>query len=1197
MKCLKCKSDNPPEAAFCMKCGVPLEKKCPHCGANYPEGAAFCMKCGAKFMETATLQTQFHVMQDHLPSSVMERLTVPTDGENRIVTVLLSDMSSSVEATKDLDPEDAADLVSGLLKAMIDVLSKYDCRIDNIVGDEVVAVFGAPKMHENDPERAIVAGLEIIENVQKIGLDASVGINTGEAYFGGIGSQEHQKRTVYGTVINLAARLQGQAQSGQVIVGETTYRHTRRAFEFEALSFSVKGFNEQVQAYRVVRSLPRMDKVRGIDGLRSLMIGRENEFQIMEDALTETCGGKGQLVSVIGEAGVGKSRLVAELKKKVAEIDQEESRPVWLEGRCLELGMSASYWPFIDIFREHFGWKPDDKDEARAANIKAALQDLVEDGHLTDERREEIGPLFGALLSVSYGDRWDEALAAADPEQLKNRAFIAVRDYILAFAKRSPLVVVLEDLHWSDSLSLDLISLLMESVTLASLLIICVYRPDREHKCWHLATIAQRKCPDRYTEISLRELGRLECKRLVDSLLSINNLPDSVQEMILEKTQGNPFFLEEVLRSLIDTGMVYQKDEKWIAHQDIETIKLPESVQSVVLSRIDRLEDTLRQTLQSASVIGKLFRKRLLEYTSRQEVELEYLLGKLEDLSLIYQERVIPEEEYSFRHVLTQETVYQNILRRHRERLHAQIAEAIESLYQNALDEYYEQLAYHWERAKVADKALAYLKKAGERALGNFANDDAMTHFTRALELIEEERRDIFKAELLFGLFQAKAAVLDSPGEELLEHLHASFDIFVDLGDTEGAVSVAEFPFFLGSAARGISAIGERALALVPEDSLQAGRVLVQYGHTRYFETGDYDLCKGIFDRAMVIARRENDRNLEMRALVCSLEIDLRAGRWKECLSKAKRATNLAHTVGDVRSEARSEVTATYAALWSSEEEEMHAHALRALEAAEKWNNKMRLFMALHSNLLVCAREGRWDEGREFGFRGRALSDEPSFTMLYIDWAVLEYQTGDFEKGRELVELSDKGLGLSKAGSSYRYAAVAAGIPMTALISGDNSMLDRAREVVRIVLSDDSSLFIYELTARIALGIIAFLEEDVPAAAKLYTELQQNNGEAMEFFHLSTDHLLALLAITMDRAEVACGHFEKSLELCRNSRRNSELAWVCHDYAALLMERRRPDEIKTARSLIDEGKELADTLAMRPLQERFEVKLQGLAVT
>jgi class 3 adenylate cyclase/tetratricopeptide (TPR) repeat protein len=963
------------------------------------------MKCGTRLGEAGptSLQEQFDVMQETLPSSMMEKLAITTDGENRIVTVLLADMTSSVETTRDLDPEDAAALVSGLLKTMIDVLSKYECRIDNIVGDEVVAVFGAPKMHENDPERAILAGLEIIEAVQKSDLNASVGINTGEVFFGDIGSEEHQKRTVYGTVINLAARLQAQAEAGQVFVGETTYRHARRAFEFEPLSVKVKGFDEPLTAYKVICPRPRMDKVRGIEGMRAQMIGREDELYILKDAVSEARKGKGQMVSVIGEAGLGKSRLVAELKRKIIKEADADTIPLWLEGRCLELGMTASYWPFIDIFREHFGWKPEDEDSVRAESIASTLQEMVDRGDLTDERRGEIGPLLGNLLSVKFGTEWDEVLQGADPEQIKNGIFMSIRDFFIALAKRTPVVLVLEDLHWADSLSLDLIPLLMETLTLASLLLVCIYRPEREHKCWHLATIAQRKCSERYAEINLRELNRLESKRLVEALLTISNLPESVREMILEKSQGNPFFVEEVVRSLIDTGMVYREGDKWRAHEDIDSVKLPESIQSVLLSRIDRLEEKLKHVLQSASVIGRLFRRRLLEYTTKKEAELESDLWKLQDLAFIYQERAIPEEEYSFKHVLTQETVYQNMLKRHRKRFHQQAAEAMEVLYQNSLDEYYEQLAYHWERTDDVEKAVEYLRKAGARALANYANEDAVTHFLRARDLTRD-RRDTTRAEILFGLFRAQAGALESPDERLLEPLQEAFDIFVEVGNIERAVAVAEFPFFLGSAARGISTIGERALELVPPDSLQAGRVLATYGYNRYIETGDHGIAQGIFDRALVIARREEDQALEMRVLIYNLEADTRDCQYEIGLTKAKRAVDLAKSVHDLPSEVRVEIFATYCALLLGDSETAARHTHRGLEVAEQLQNKFRLFMMLHLNLAMCLHEGCWKEGRAFAKRGLSLSSSPSFTMIYIDWAILEYQVGDFEKGAELVE-------------------------------------------------------------------------------------------------------------------------------------------------------------------------------------------------
>jgi tetratricopeptide (TPR) repeat protein len=494
--------------------------------------------------------------------------------------------------------------------------------------------------------------------------------------------------------------------------------------------------------------LPRPEKARGIEGLRAELIGRDQELARLQEALAEVQRGRGQMVTLIGEAGVGKSRLVAELKQLARSPNlHASSLPhgrgpdlLWLEGRCLELGMSASYWLFVDLFRAYFGFAPEAEERQRAEHMVAALRELVERDDLTEERLEEIGPLLGNMLSLRFDTDWDQRLNNASPEQIKHQTFLAIRDLMLALAKRQPLILLCEDLHWADSLSLDVLSLLMESLTLAPILLLCVYRPEREHKCWHLATIASRKCPERYTEIALRELTPPQSRRLVESLLTIENLSASVKELILEKSRGNPFFVEEVVRSLIASGMVYREEEVWRAKAGIEAVSVPESVQSVILSRVDRLERELREVLERAAVIGRLFRRRLLERTTAQSTELERALWELEDQALIYQERVVPEEEYSFQHVLTQETIYQGILRRRRTVFHQQVAEAMEALYQDGLEEYYEQLAYHYERSGVDEKAIEYLLKAGEKARRAYLNQEAVDYLSRALERIERCR-------------------------------------------------------------------------------------------------------------------------------------------------------------------------------------------------------------------------------------------------------------------------------------------------------------------------------------------------------------------------------------------------------------------------------------------------------------------------
>jgi adenylate cyclase len=442
------------------------------------------------------------------------------------------------------------------------------------------------------------------------------------------------------------------------------------------------------------------------------------------------------MVSLIGEAGVGKSRLVAELKE-LALVPTAEPEPLWLEGRSFELGTAAGYAPFVDILHQYFAWGAREADRRRYERITSSLHRIAARGDLAPERIVEISPLLANLVSLRTGDEWEEEIRAQDPEEIRRRTFAAVLDFCLALARQRPVVLVFEDLHWADSLSIDLISLLMEGLRLGPLLLLCAYRPEREHRCWHLATIAAQKCRGRYTELRLRELTPTQSRRLVTSLLRKEALPTTTAQFVLERCQGNPFFIEEAVLSLIDAGIVVRDGDAWRTPQEIVPTAVPESVQSVVLSRIDRLDDELGYVLQTASAIGRVFRRRVLERALQREVDLERTLWELEDRALIYQERAIPEVEYSFRHVLAQETIYQSILRDRRQTYHRRIAEAIQALYQENLDEYCERLAHHHERSGNVPAAIAYLLRAGEKATRSYANEEAVAHLSRAIELLE----------------------------------------------------------------------------------------------------------------------------------------------------------------------------------------------------------------------------------------------------------------------------------------------------------------------------------------------------------------------------------------------------------------------------------------------------------------------------
>jgi DNA-binding SARP family transcriptional activator/predicted ATPase/class 3 adenylate cyclase len=657
--------------------------------------------------------------------------------EKRIVTVVCADVSGSFHGVGDITSEDQAALIRRFLEVVENGLVRYGGRVDRVLGARVLGVFGATQAHESDPELAIRAAIEIRGEAERLGLSVTAGVNTGEVYLSKAGADEHPEYTLMGTVVDLAARLAGKARAGQILVGAPTHRLTWRAFDFTPLSLDIKGTEGPVAAYEVEHLLPHPKKARGIEGLRAALIGRDEEFAKLKDAFVRVLEGQGQIVTLVGEAGVGKSRLVAELKEVALAPDDGRIIPLWLEGRCLELGTAASYAPFIDILQGHFAWGAQDDNRRRREHILSSLHEMVGRGDLPEERSEEIYPLLCRLLSVRLEDEWQERLEGDSPEQIRRQTFVAIYDFFVALSQQQPVLLVFEDLHWADDLSLDLISLLMEGLRLGPMFLLCVYRPEREHKCWHLGTIASQKCRERYTELRLRELTLQQGQQLVESLLTTEVLPPTVKNLILNRSQGNPFFIEEVVRSLIDKGIIYHDDGYWRAQQEVDSVVIPESVQSVILSRLDHLDLELKSTLQVAAVMGRVFRRRVLKHASQRGAGLENALRELEDYALIYQERSVPEAEYSFKHVLTQETVYRNILRRHRQGSHVRVAEAIEALYPENLEEYYEQLAYHYEEGGNAEKAIEYLHKAGSKALYSSANEAAIAHLTRGLELLK----------------------------------------------------------------------------------------------------------------------------------------------------------------------------------------------------------------------------------------------------------------------------------------------------------------------------------------------------------------------------------------------------------------------------------------------------------------------------
>ena len=782
--------------------------------------------------------------------------------ELRLVTALCVGIGTT-ELTLEVAPDQIAAQVAQLTGLFEPIFARYQGRIEQQFGESVLAFFGVTQTHEDDIERALRVVLDGMEVARQVGLPVAAGVVTGHVYVEY--ADEGHNPQITGPVATLATRLQGAADAGETLVSHKVYRQTHDAFRLEPVSVRVRGTSDTV--YQLLRPLRQPRKTRGIEGLRADLIGRDEELAKLVQSATLLQQGKGQMACVIGEAGLGKSRLAAELHRKFvspsdkAQVDilhstKNPSQLRWLEGRCLEMGISTRYWPIIDVLRGYLGWQFDDDEATRAGRVVDALDHLVAHEHLTQEQVEEIGPLLGNLLSLQFGTAWDERLRFADPQQVRHRTLIGLRDLFVAIAQEQPTVLMLEDLHWADALTLDLIALLMETLTETPLFLLCIYRPERNHRCWQLATQARQKCPSRFMELRLHELTPQQSQAMISSLLTVADLPETVRATILQKSGGNPFFVEEVVRSLIDAGMVTRDGDLWRANQRIGEAAVPETVQSVVMARVDRLEQSLRLVLQQAAIIGRLFTKRLLVQLVAAEIELERAINTLTEQAFIYPERVVPEEEYSFKHALVQDAIYQTMPQAQRSRNHQQVAAALETLYANQLDEVIEQLAHHYERSGVTNKAVEYLIQAGQKALRAYLNDDAIDYYQRAQVLLDQEAESTSIEESgweqwQLATYQGLGKVYAGTGrmEEAEEKLHHAIALGKEMTLTVPHLiqlyyELGEVFYWLSKYEERIQ-IGEEGLALLEGDTESAEAVmmtsLVAWGH---FFKGSYDVAR-----------------------------------------------------------------------------------------------------------------------------------------------------------------------------------------------------------------------------------------------------------------------------------------------------------------------------------------------------------------
>lgn len=614
-----------------------LERKCLNCGTLNEASARFCKQCGNR-LDAQSLANQPGLEQRNqeitksptdprlarlvanTPTVLAEKIRSASQlsGERRVVTALFADVVGSTALAGHMDPEDWTEVMNRAFDLLVPAVFLYEGTIARLMGDGLLAFFGAPIAHEDDPIRATHAALEIITTTQRYaeevrrahGIDFAVrvGLSTGPVVVGDVGSDLVYEYTAMGDAINLAARLQSAARPNTVLIAENTYRSIAPVFEFQELGkISIKGKAEPIQVYEVIKPKSKPGRLRGLTGLESPMVGRDSELNTLLHLAEIVRAGLGRAVLVVGEAGLGKSRLIAEWKTQLLAKDTETKSFQWIEGHCLSYGQGLAYHLLIDLVRSALELSTIAGEETNYPHLLRQVKNLV------GEQAEEITPFLGHLISLPLEPSVLERVRLFDPQSLQNQYLIAIRRILLARAANHPLILVCEDLHWADHSSVELLTKLLPLTGELPILFCFLTRPDREAPGWRLVNAANDQLGNSLIEIQLQSLTEKDSRELVSNLLEVEALPESARAIILKKAEGNPFFVEEVIRMLIDRQVIVQKDGDWTVEKSIDMVDIPDNLQSLLLARIDRLPEDVKRTLKVAAVIGRRFSLRVLE--------------------------------------------------------------------------------------------------------------------------------------------------------------------------------------------------------------------------------------------------------------------------------------------------------------------------------------------------------------------------------------------------------------------------------------------------------------------------------------------------------------------------------------------------------------------------------------------------------
>jgi class 3 adenylate cyclase len=700
MQCPSCRTDNPVDASFCEQCGAKLDLICPACKTALNPGARFCKKCGTAIAATGAAPAK---KSDDAPIRVAEiSPSENVDGERKTVTALFADIKGSMELIEDLDPEEARAIVDPALKLMMEAVNHYGGYVAQSTGDGIFALLGAPVAHEDHPQRALYSALRLQEQLRRysdtlrgqgrLPLQARVGLNTGEVVVRSIATGgDHTEYAPIGHSTSLAARMQTLAPVGSIATTEATRKLCEGYCTFKSLGPTVvKGGSEPIEVHEVTGLGPLRTRLqRSASRGYTKFVGRQREMEAMKAAAEQAMAGHGQIVAAVAEPGVGKSRLFYEFKAR--------SAAGWmvLEAFSVSYGKASAYLPVIDLLHGYFRITGDDDSRVRREKLMGRVLAL-------DRVLEDV--LFGLLGLAESG----VPLMQMDSQLQRRRTLEAVKRIVLRESLNQPLMLIFEDLHWIDDETQALLNLLADSIATARVLLLVNYRPEYSHK-WSSKTY--------YTQLRLDPLGREGAAEVLSTLVGEGPELVPLKRLVQERTEGNPFFMEELVQALFDEGVLVRNGTVKVT-RSLSQLKIPPTVQGILASRIDRLPSAEKELLQTLAVIGKEFSLDVVRrLTEKPSDEVDQMLSALQLGEFIYEQPAVGDIEYTFKHALTQEVAYSSVLLERRKWLHEHAGVAMEAVYADRLDDHLSDLARHYQRSGNVVKALEYLQRAGEQAL------------------------------------------------------------------------------------------------------------------------------------------------------------------------------------------------------------------------------------------------------------------------------------------------------------------------------------------------------------------------------------------------------------------------------------------------------------------------------------------------